>query len=144
MGERPNVKMSLDIGRNFMLCEQVWFDTDMCRSSQGLTVPPNDSQSTEKIKYTLCRHALNAYIARTEAGQSPDEVLELLWFTYGFLPCQFTFNDISYRALVSIRGVCWVDRTPLSVTDPNSHNYPLLLEKLEGPRNNLRRIVNNP
>ena len=142
MGERRYVSLSVEMGRRFMLSEQIWYDTDMCQSSLGLATPPVKSPSAEKIKYTLCQYALNEYNRYVEIFTA-DQLLERMWFTYGFIPCQFAFNDIPYRALVSIRGICWIDRVPASVVDPDGYNYPSLLTKVNGSRNNIREIINS-
>ncbi|QXO09999.1 hypothetical protein pEaSNUABM37_00038 [Erwinia phage pEa_SNUABM_37] len=129
MKEQPNVKMSVDMGRAFMLAEYPWYDTDMCRSSQGLIIPHNDCPAAEKIKYTLCRHALNCYDKNSKVLDH-DSVLELLWFTYGFVPCGVEHKGVIYRILVALRGACWIDKPPIELVDPDCPGYKLLFEQL--------------
>lgn len=136
MKEQPKVKMSVDMGRSFMLAQYSWFDTDMCQSSVGLKIPPNDSPSTEKIKYTLCRHALNAYEVRRKV-ESADTVLEVLWFTYGFAPCGIEIAGRPYVALVSLRGVCWVDQPLAEAVNPDGRHYAHVYEQVMRIRGNL-------
>lgn len=128
MKEQPKVKMSVDMGRAFMLAEYPWYDTDMCQSSQGLVTPPNDCPSTEKIKYTLCCHALNCYEKRS-AADDHDSMLELMWYTYGFVPCAITYQGFNYRALVGLRGICWVEKPPIDLIDPEGKGYLALFEQ---------------
>lgn len=140
MKEPPKVKMSVDMGRAFMLAEYPWYDTDMCRSSEGLVVPPNECPATEKIKYTLCRHALNAFEKHSQV-MDKDGVLELLWFTYGLAPCGVEYKGIGYRALVSLRGVCWIDRPPVDLVDPDGAGYEGLFKQLTRIRKSLANLL---
>lgn len=123
-----------------MLSAQVWFDIDMCRSSKGLTKPADNAQSTEKIKYTLCTHALNAY-TKHRGDLSNESLLELLWFTYGFLPCQFVIDEVMHCALVSVRGICWVDKPSQLAVNPDNHHYTSIMKSVEGVLSDLRYLI---
>lgn len=142
MKEPPRVKMSVDMGRAFMLSEYPWYDTDMCRSSQGLIIPPNECPASEKIKYTLCRHALNAY-EKHKAVSDHNTVLEIMWYTYGFAPCGTTYKGIDYRVLVSPRGACWIDRPPVDLIGPDGNGYKELFEQLMRLRRKLLKLLSD-
>lgn len=123
-----------------MLSAQVWFDVDMCHSSKGLVPPPADSQSPEKIKYVLCCHALEAYNKR-RGVLSNNDLLELLWFTYGFLPCQFVIDEVMHRVLVSVRGICWIDKPAQIVINPDNHYYADIMKNVEGVLADIRFLI---
>lgn len=137
MKEQPNVKMSVEMGRQFMLMDLPWFDTDMRESSSKLCQPFKGSPASEKIKYVLCCHATTAFLKQSQAGASADTTLELLWFTYGFAPCQIIIGERVYVALVSPRGVCWIDNPPRNGVEPDGVHYPMVFEQLLRIRNNL-------
>lgn len=139
MKEPPKVKMSVEMGRSFMLLEQPWYDTDMCQSSVGLVEPFKASPASEKIKYTLCRYAVNAYLPRRDLSLA-DETLAFMWFTHGFAPATFSYDGKSYVALISLRGVCWVDKPPYDMVNPDGGGYETLVDRLNGVRRSLRSM----
>lgn len=137
MKEQPNVKMSVEMGRQFMLMDLPWFDTDMRESSRRLCEPFKASPASEKIKYVLCQHALNAYCKYQQAGERAVTILELMWYTYGFAPSEFLLNGKMYVALVAPRGICWVDQPPLEAVTPDGTGYPALFGQAIRLRANL-------
>lgn len=140
MEERPRVKLSTEIGRGFMMAEQLWFDIDMCQSSQGLVVPGKSAHPMEAVKYTICRHALNTYHER-QTMLTPDGLIEHMWFTYAMLPCYFNFDNVPYVALVSLRGICWVSKVPVVILDVEGPYYAQLMTLTDGVRENIRSII---
>lgn len=140
MEEKPRVKLSTEIGRGFMMAEQLWFDIDMCQSSQGLSAPAKDAHPMEAVKYTLCRHALHTYHER-QTILTADRLVEHMWFTYAMLPCYFNFNGVNYVALVSLRGICWVSKIPATIIDVDGPHYAQLVTLTDGVRENIRTII---
>ena len=139
MSQPRNVKLSVEVGRGFMLADPPWFDINMCRSSHGLIVPEKGAPPTEFVKYTICRHAIDAYHAR-HGQMSLDDLLAYMWYTYAMAPCQYTFDDVIYVALVSLRGVCWVSRVPLDVFDVDGPHFAQLMTLTGNTRANLREF----
>lgn len=137
MKEQPSVKMSVEMGRQFMLMDLPWFDTDMRESSNKLCAPFKDSPVFEKMKFTLCQHAVNAYRKHQEAGECASTILEIMWYTYGFAPSQFLLGGRMYVALVAPRGICWIDQPPRSAVEPNGVWYPVLFDQAIRLRTNL-------
>lgn len=140
MGEEPRVKLTAAFGRNFMLAEQVWFDIDMARSSAGLPTPRKDTPAVEQIKYAVCRNAIDTY--KSLAGRaSNDHLVSELWFKHGFLPCHYIFHGVRYIALVTLRGVCWVDFLPSAQLDTEGPGYRETMLALAGAHNNVRDLI---
>jgi hypothetical protein len=142
MKEPPKVKMSVSMGRDFMMIDSAWFDTNMCGSANGLTPPAKDCVASEKIKYTLCAHATNTYKTRN-GTMLPEDITELMWFTHGFVPCSLVYQDIAYIMLVSIRGVCWISHPPVEFFDPDGSGYKEFFEQASRVRNKLRKLISD-
>jgi len=142
MSGKPNRMMSVDLGRRFMLAESPWFDVDMLESSVKMVPPAKKSPSAEKVKHTICVHAINAFKAQSNATDA-NGVLEYMWFTYGMLPCQFKLDGRVIACLVSVRGICWVDTLPYRVGDADGMYYGSVMRQVAGVLRDIRHLIND-